>query len=159
MKTFEIRPYEKGDFAAVAAIHDAARLQELYRAGRPEAYQPFERVAPTEKIFETYQVYVADVDDNVRGYVAFKEDELALLYVNPLFARQGIGIALARYAMVCSEGKKMELTVLDGNEPALALFKKAGFEEIGTEMAPLLGAARMTARVHRMAHEGDVQLF
>ena len=71
MKSFEIRPYEKGDFAAVAAIHDAARLQELYRAGLPEAYVPLEQLAPKTKLLEEYSVFVADVDDNVRGFVAF----------------------------------------------------------------------------------------
>ena len=158
MKTFEIRPYEKGDFAAVAAIHDAARLQELYRAGMPEAYLPFEVASKKEELFETYQVYVADVDDNVRGFVAFKEGELGWLYVNPLFARQGIGTALVRFALVSCGEKKMELEVLQGNEAAIALYKSVGFTETGIEKGVMPGNERFKVTVVCMEHPGEVQI-
>ena len=159
MKTFEIRPYEKKDFAAVAAIHDAARLQELYRAGMPEAYIPFEQAAPKEELFETYSVYVAEVDGHVRGFVAFKEGELGWLYVNPLFARQGIGTALARYALVCYEDTKMEVEVLVGNEPALALYKSVGFVETEKVTGRMPGNERFRVTVQRLEHTGEVKIF
>jgi len=159
MKSFEIRPYEKGDFAAVAAIHDAARLQELYRAGLPEAYIPFEQAAPKEELFETYSVFVADVDDNVRGFVAFKEGELGWLYVNPLFARQGIGTALARYALVCNGEGKMEVEVLAGNEPAIALYKSVGFVETQKKTGRMPGNEKFRVTVQCLEHTGEVTLF
>lgn len=120
-----IRPYEPRDWDAIAAAHDAARKIELHLAGLDAAFLPLEIAAQREDLFD-YAVDVAELDGQVVAFTAYTEEELAWLYVNPTFARQGIGTALIRHALE-QQPQICELEVLEGNLPAKACYEKNGF--------------------------------
>ena len=120
-----IRKYEEKDFERLCQVHDPARKSELEYAGLPAAFLPLSIAAEREGLFE-YQVYVAEDKGLVVGFIAFSDTELAWLYVDRSCARQGVGSELMRFALERVQDDA-EIEVLDGNEPALALSAKFGF--------------------------------
>ncbi len=121
----EIRPYQDPDFNRLAEIHDAARRQELAAASLSCAFVPFAIASKREKLF-AYQVYVAQKDQKVVGFIAFHEDEIGWLYVDVTRQKEGIGSALVAFALAHGTSE-MELEVIQGNEQAKRLYKKFGF--------------------------------
>jgi ribosomal protein S18 acetylase RimI-like enzyme len=59
--------------------------------------------------------------------VAFTEDELAWLYVHPIFQRRGIGRKLAEFAISQMDPGEKTVEVLCGNMPANKLYVSLGF--------------------------------
>ena len=123
--TVTIRPYQTADWARLCEIHDAARLDELGQTVGKDAFLTLEQTAENEGLFEN-QLFVADVDQKIRGFVAYSEEELAWLYVDPPFYRKGVGRALLQHA-VAQAGPDMMIEVLEGNAPALGLYLSEGF--------------------------------
>ncbi|CAM5248530.1 hypothetical protein SBADM41S_08782 [Streptomyces badius] len=121
----EIRPYANDDWDAIARIHDAARLDELRNSAGVEAFLTLAQTAEEEGLFDG-QLWVAEVDGKVAAFVALDDDEVTWLYVDPQRYRQGIGRALLRHA-VAAAGPRVEVTVLDGNPAAQALYAGEGF--------------------------------
>jgi len=77
-------------------------------------------------------------DGQLVGYIAFSlvEDEMEILNlaVHPEFRKKRLGSALMdkTFAMCRSEGTaKSFLDVRESNEPAIALYKKYGYEQYG----------------------------
>jgi ribosomal protein S18 acetylase RimI-like enzyme len=123
-----LRPYQPADWPRLCAIHDQARIDELRASGLVDAFIPLERAAENEGLFDN-SVVVAEVEGRVLGFVAFSQDELSWLYVDPATYRRGIGRALLRYAIASCSGR-MSAEVLVGNEPALRLYVSEGFNII-----------------------------
>lgn len=123
--TVTIRPYQAADWTRLCEIHDAARLDELGQTVGKDAFLTLEQTAENEGLFDN-QLFVADVDQKVRGFVAYSEEELAWLYVDPPFYRKGVGRALLQHA-VAQAGPHMMIEVLEGNTSALALYLSEGF--------------------------------
>ncbi len=123
--TVTIRPYQAADWARLCEIHDAARLDELGQTVGKDAFLTLEQTAENEGLFDN-QLFVADVDQRVQGFVAYSEEELAWLYVDPPFYRRGVGRALLQHA-VAQAGPDMMIEVLEGNAPALGLYHSEGF--------------------------------
>ena len=123
--TVTIRPYHAADWARLCEIHDAARLDELGQTVGKDAFLTLEQTAENDGLFDN-QLFVADVDQKIRGFIAYSEEELAWLYVDPPFYRRGVGRALVRHA-VAQAGPDMAIEVLEGNAPALALYLSEGF--------------------------------
>ena len=81
---------------------------------------------------------VAVEDDAVVGYAAVSsvldEGSLDNIAVAPEYRRQGVGEALLRQVL-CRGGEQglavFYLEVRDGNDPAIALYQKHGFVEVG----------------------------
>lgn len=121
-----IRSYEPQDWPRLMAVHDAARKNELFLAGMPEAFLPLEIAAEREGLFD-YAVVVALLDSVVVGFAAYSTEELAWLYVDPAFSRRGVGRALVRYVTSHSAERPLSTAVLAGNEPALNLYSSMGF--------------------------------
>ena len=121
----DLTKYEEKDFERLCQVHDPARKSELEYAGLPAAFLPLSIAAEREGLFE-YQVYVAKDKGLVVGFIAFSDTELAWLYVDRSCARQGVGSELMRFALERVQDDA-EIEVLDGNEPALALYAKFGF--------------------------------
>ncbi len=124
----DISPYSPADWEGIEKAHDAARMQELTLAGLEEAFLPLSVAAEREDLF-AYQVYVARKDGEVVGFAAFTQEELAWLYVHPDFQGQGIGRALAEFALSCMAPGEQTVEVLQGNEPARRLYRSIGFSE------------------------------
>ena len=123
-----IRPYQPTDWSRLCEIHDAARLDELRLTIGVDAFLTLKQTAKNEGLFDD-KLYVAEVDGIVQGFVAYGDEELAWLYVNPACYKQGVGRALLRHAMADSD-PAMEIELLDGNAPALALYLSEGFEVV-----------------------------
>ena len=122
----EIVPYIHEYWAEIEKIHDAARVQELALAKMSDAFLPLCIAAEREDLFD-YSLYVGKIGERVVGFVAFTEDELAWLYVDPTYQRQGVGRALAQFALSQMEDGEKTVEVLCGNEPARQLYISLGF--------------------------------
>ncbi|WP_422991982.1 GNAT family N-acetyltransferase [Undibacterium sp. Di24W] len=150
--TLKIRPYTSADWTRVCAIHDAARIDELKAAGLTEAFLMLAETAENEG-FHEYEIQVAEYEGNVLGFVAFSADELAWLYVDPIFYGKGVGSALIDAALTTCAGP-MTAEVLDGNHAAIAIYKKAGFVEIGRAQGHMPGNDAFAVSVTELRHSG-----
>ena len=121
-----IRPYEKKDYEAVSRIHDAARKIELALANLSDAFLPFSVASEREDFFHYPHSDVATWGNEVVGFSAYTDEELAWLYICPTLHRQGIASALIANALKTQPGI-CEIEVLVGNEPAKALYETFGF--------------------------------
>lgn len=128
MNTVTIRPYNPSDYEVVGQIHDAARKIELSLASLDEAFLPFSVAADREDFFDYPHIDVAVANNQVVGFSAYSEEELAWLYVSPDKHRQKIGSALVENALQ-TEPTICEIEVLYGNEPAKHLYEKFDFRE------------------------------
>jgi GNAT superfamily N-acetyltransferase len=102
MEGIVIREYQQQDWPRLIEIHDNARVVELQLAGLSDAFIPLAEAAFNEGLFD-YNIYVALVNDKVLGFVAYSDDELAWLYVDPVYKSQGIGKCLAKYVVENTE--------------------------------------------------------
>ena len=120
-----IRPYQAADWPRLCEIHDASRLDVLRLTVGTDAFLSLEQTADTEGLFDN-KLFVAEVDQRVQGFVAYRDEELAWLYVDPRSYRNGVGRALVRHA-VADSAPTMTIELLEGNTPALALYLSEGF--------------------------------
>ena len=146
-----IRGYEQGDWERVQAIHDEARRRELALAGLEAAFLPLAVAAEREGLFD-YQLAVAELDGAVAGFAAYTEEVLAWLYVDQAMSRRGVGRALARHALERA-GRPMSVEVLQGNEPALALYRSLGFRDVETVTGHMPGNEAFSVTVHCLTLE------
>ena len=147
-----IRPYVTDDWDRVCEIHDAARRDELAAAGLGDAYLTLAETADNEG-FHEYEIRVAERDGNVLGFVAFTTEELAWLYVDPLFYGTGIGTALIKAALH-ETAAPLSAEVLDGNSAALAVYGKAGFVEVSRSHGRMPGNESFAVSVTELRHPG-----
>lgn len=115
----KIRPYKQSDFPALCAAHDPARKQELHYAKIDDSFIPLELAAKPEGLF-TYQVFVAEIQEKLASFTAFKKHELGWLYVDPKMQNKGVGSSLIDYVLTHTE-RPLYLEVLTGN-PAKNLY-------------------------------------
>jgi ribosomal protein S18 acetylase RimI-like enzyme len=120
-----VRTYSPNDWPSLCEIHDAARKLELSSAGLLDAFLTLEQTAEGEGLFDG-DLLVYDSGSKVQGFVAFADNELTWLYVDPTAARQGIGRALLKQAIAACGGN-MTTEVLVGNDSALQLYLSEGF--------------------------------
>lgn len=144
-----IRPYAPDDWAAIARVHDAARMQELTASVGPEAFLDLAATAEGEGLFDG-EVWVAVTEEGVVGFVAYDDAEVTWLYVLPDAQRRGIGRALLRRALRHAEENEVttvEVTVLEA-APARRLYESEGFTLTQTRTGPLVGNEAFTATGH-----------
>lgn len=144
-----IRPYCERDWQDICKAHDAARKQELALAGLEAAFLQLSVAAEREDLFE-YELLVWEEKGTAVGFVAFTEDELAWLYVNPQYQRRGIGRSLAEHALKkMIPGEKM-VEVLFGNEPARTLYRSLGFDQETIVRGKMPGNEEFDVTVYQM---------
>jgi ribosomal protein S18 acetylase RimI-like enzyme len=149
MSDIVIRNYKQQDWARIEEIHDTSRKLELNLAGLDDAFVPLEQAAVNEGLFD-YMVCVALINDNVVGFVAFSENEIAWLYVSPESMRRGVGKSLIMHVMNSTVQRPIELEVLAGNSPALQLYNSMGFETTETCSGAMPGNESFEVTVHCM---------
>jgi ribosomal protein S18 acetylase RimI-like enzyme len=108
--------------------------------------------AETEGFYD-YELLVAEVAGEVQGFAAFSENELSWLYVEPSCYRKRIGSALVQAALRAT-GAPLTVEVLDGNEAAIAVYKKAGFVEVGRASGRMPGNERYAVSVTELRYAG-----
>ncbi|AXX92141.1 GNAT family N-acetyltransferase [Malaciobacter molluscorum LMG 25693] len=146
-----IRSYKKSDWNDLCKIHDIARLDELKSALLENAFLPLEIAAKKEKLFD-YEVLVAELEGQVQGFIAFDNEEIAWLYVNPKMYRKGIGKALVK-RVLDSNSNFFLIEVLKGNSTALNFYKNCGFKEIGIDSGVMPGNEDYFVTVHILSSE------
>ena len=144
----DVRRYRDADWDAIAAIHDRARLNELRMTVGEAAFLSLEETAENEGLFDG-QLWVATEDDAVVGFVAFDEEEVTWLYVAAEQSRRGVATALLSHALGRMK-RPAEVSVLDGTDPAIALYEKLGFRIVETKTGRLEGNEGYPATGHRM---------
>ncbi len=138
-----IRPYDPRDWQAVQDVHDAARLIELTLTVGGHAFRSLSEIYAEEELFDS-QLWVAEHEERVVGFVAVKEGELTWLYVHPARHRTGVGRQLLAHALTAINGDATAW-VLAGNEPALRLYESAGFQIVETKAGHLAGSPDIPA--------------
>jgi GNAT superfamily N-acetyltransferase len=147
-----IRPYTADDWLRVCQIHDAARRDELAAANLEAAFLTLEQTAENED-FHGYTIRVAEVGGTVVGFVAFTNEELAWLYVDPSKYGMGIGTSLIRAALAETKAP-LGAEVLDGNDAAVTAYRKSGFEIVGNDRGRMPGNESFTVSVTVLRHPG-----
>ncbi len=93
-----IRAYTESDWDTVARIHDSARLDELRLSVGVEAFLDLAATYDSEGLFDG-DVWVAELDGEVAGFIAFSDDEITWTYVHPVAYRRGVGRMLLRHIL------------------------------------------------------------
>ena len=137
IQSLTIRPYSPADWPRLCVIHDAARLDELRPTVGEAAFLPLKQAAENEGLFDG-RVDVAELDGVVEGFIAYSDDEITWIYVNPNLYRRGIGRALVRHALAVA-GPIVRLEVLEGNEAALRFYLAEGFKVVQRSEGKLAG--------------------
>ena len=145
--TITVRPYESRDWDHIRRIHDAARLDELRGAGLLDAYLDLEATYENEGLFDD-DVWVAELDGEVAGFLAGSADEITWAYVDPALYRRGVGRALVEHVLSRAPGS-VELEVLEGNS-ARAFYEAVGFEWESTTTGKLAGNESFQATGHTL---------
>lgn len=86
------------------------------------------------------QLFVATLDDGTLvGYLGYwlfgDEVHISTFAVHPEFRLQGIGVDLLKSSLAAAAEKGAQVATLEvreSNDPAIALYEKLGFEEIGS---------------------------
>ena len=152
----KIRDYKHDDFKRLCEVHDAARFNELKASHLEEAFVPLEVAAKTEGLFE-YIVKVATILDVVVGFVGYTEDELGWLYVDPAYKKQGIGKCLVDHVKDECFGDLIALEVIADNKPALAFYKKMGFNIISEARGKMPGNEAYEITVYEMHYRDEIE--
>jgi len=122
-----IRKYVPPDWDAVCAIYDMAKPDELRGSGDLRAIRPLREDEAMQALFRDSAVLVGEVHDGVVAFAGTKGNYVSWLFVHPDFRRRGLGSLLLREAMAPLSGA-VELNVAKNNQPARALYEKAGFK-------------------------------
>lgn len=122
-----IRKYKSIDYAQLCKVHDQARMQELIVGNAVDLYAPLEVALYKEELFSE-TLYVAEVDKQVVGFVAFRENELGCIYVLNEFQGKGIGGKLLDTVIPYLE-RPAFLEVFPTNIKAKRLYRSRGFVE------------------------------
>ena len=147
-----IRPYESRDWDDISRIHDAARVDELRGAGLLDAYLDLAATYENEGLFDD-EVWVAELDGRVAGFIAGSRSEITWAYVDPELYRRGVGRALVAHMLSLADGR-VELEVLDGNS-ARAFYEAIGFVLETTTTGKLAGNEAFEATGHTMVWRPD----
>ncbi|WP_353095149.1 GNAT family N-acetyltransferase [Tissierella praeacuta] len=153
-----IRDYKQQDWSRIEEIHDSARKIELNLAGLDDAFVPLAQAAVNEGLFD-YTVCVALINGNVVGFVAYSEEEIAWLYVDPDSMRQGIGKSLIMHVIENTTQRPLGLEVLVGNNPALHLYEAMGFETTETCSGVMPGNESFEVTVYCMQQKNGQKRY
>ena len=122
-----IRKYKNIDYVQLCQVHDQARMQELIVGNAVDLYAPLEVAVYKEELFSE-TIYVAALDRQVVGFVAFRKNELGYIYVLNEFQGRGIGGKLLDTVIPYLE-RPAFLEVFPTNIKAKRLYRSRGFVE------------------------------
>ncbi|MDE7262910.1 MAG: GNAT family N-acetyltransferase, partial [Oscillospiraceae bacterium] len=143
------RTYNPTDWPAIESVHDQARVLELKLAGLEDAFLPLRIAAEREGLLDYPGLFVAELDEEIVGFSACSEEELAWLYVSPAHMRQGIGRRLSEYALQQFPEIRC-IEVLKGTEPARKLYESLGFTTVSIESGRMPGNESFMVEVYSM---------
>ena len=109
------------------------------------------KIAAIEEDLFSYNIYVAAIDEKIVAFVAFSDDELAWLYVDPSFQKQGIGSKLIEFSLTKMK-RPTYLEVLTGN-PAKSLYLHKGFKFLKHESGKMPGNETFNVEVDLLIYK------
>lgn len=115
------------DYVQLCQVHDQARMQELIVGNAVDLYAPLEVAVYKEELFSK-TIYVAALDSQVVGFVAFRKNELGYIYMLNEFQGRGIGGKLLDTVIPYLE-RPAFLEVFPTNIKAKRLYRSRGFVE------------------------------
>jgi ribosomal-protein-alanine N-acetyltransferase len=125
--SYQIRPASVADVPAVAAIEQTCFSDPWSPAGLAETIQ-----------YGTARAFVAENQAGIVGYIMTRisgeEGEILNLAVLPRDRRRGIArrlLAAGVDALVAEGVREAYLEVRESNEPAITLYRSAGFRPVG----------------------------
>jgi GNAT superfamily N-acetyltransferase len=119
-----LRRANAADAEPIAVVHRTAVRVSL--AFLPDLHTLEDVIAYAgREILPNNEVWVADDDDRVSGYIAFTPDWIHHLYVHPDFQGRGIGPQLLALAM--ADGRPRRLWTFQQNDRARRFYEKRGF--------------------------------
>lgn len=149
MLDITVRPYIPSDYGRICEIHDAARKIELSLSSLDSAFVPFSEAADREGFFDYPHIDAAIIDNNIVGFSAYTDEELAWLYVAPDMMRKGIGKSLVKRALEV-EPNIAYVEALYGNEPAKNMYESFGFRVREIAEGRMPGNEKFRVRVYCM---------
>jgi GNAT superfamily N-acetyltransferase len=118
-----LRPATAEDAAAMGTLHILA-MRTL--AFLPPLHTLDEAIAwMAGEVLPKHQVWAADVDGEVAGYIAFTDDWIEQLYVHPERHGQGVGAVLL--AQVMADRRPRRLWTFQQNIRARRFYERRGF--------------------------------
>ena len=128
---FEIR---EGDAACLREIAD---LEQICFENDPWTYSAFEEIAKQDgcKIYVILDMQLSKIVAYSVFYYALDQGDLANIAVDPEYRRWGLGSKLLAYTVkkATENGvNELFLEVRASNAPAIGLYEKSGFVNIGT---------------------------
>lgn len=126
-ETTVVRAFQAEDWPAICEIHDLARPDELRGSCDPRAFVPIAEDPEIEDLRACVK-HVAEVGEQIVGFVGIDGDYVAWLYVHPAYHGRGVGRRLLRAGLNLVKGRAWTI-VLSGNVPAIRLYESEGFRE------------------------------
>ena len=127
--SYQIREALPEESAEVAELFRRSRLHFLpYLPILHSVEEDREYFRETVFVDNTVNVAVHSKTGRIIGFIAFESGHLNHLYIAPEHVRCGLGEALLETARI--ENDSLELWVFQQNEPAIAFYRKHGFEVI-----------------------------
>jgi ribosomal protein S18 acetylase RimI-like enzyme len=143
-----IRPYFETDWEAVCQVHDRAQPGEFAGVCVPRDLIPLAENPYLNKIFHPCQKFVACEGDKVVGFVAFYENHISLLYVDPDYQNLGVGKRLLRQALNIIGSPAWTVVIAD-NHRARHFYAQEGFQENSHFESPVSGSICQFIRLIR----------
>ncbi|MDA4846754.1 GNAT family N-acetyltransferase [Hoeflea poritis] len=126
MKPIILRTAEPSDAECLARIHRSARAAAM--PWLPVLHTPQEDVRYFSQVVLPRQtVCVAEMEGSPTGFIAFENDWINHLYVDPTHWREGVGTLLLHHAM--KGAARLQLWTFQENGPAREFYAKSGFRE------------------------------
>lgn len=117
-----IRRATENDVESIGHIKVATRDEMPYLPRIPDEDRPI----LGRLFFDRYEIWVAEEDGRVVGYVALGEARVEHIYVAPPDQGRGVGTALLDHAKSLRPGG-LDLWVFQQNEGARRLYEREGF--------------------------------
>jgi GNAT superfamily N-acetyltransferase len=122
-----LRPATPKDAAAIAVVHRLAMRVSL--PFLPELHTPQEDLwFVRERLSVINTVWVAEVEGQVAGYIAFHAGWIDHLFVHPDHQGRGLGPILLDKAL--EDGSERQLWTFQQNTRARAFYEKRGFTAV-----------------------------
>lgn len=121
-----IRDCRPEDEAALFAIHDRSRPDELAGSCDPRGFLPLAQDFRSVEDFRMSRKWVAVDGDRPVGFAGARDNYISWLYIDPDYYGRGIGRRLLKLAMEAA-GPDAWTIALEGNARARKLYESEGF--------------------------------
>ncbi|WP_437878635.1 GNAT family N-acetyltransferase [Sorangium sp. So ce513] len=167
-KRIRVTGLQEAQLPALVALEQACTAM-YHESGFDEAEVPARTLAEIVALTRRHDVRVAEADDEVAGYMAWRDEAPGVAYleeisVHPDHQRRGIATRLLEELYGRARELGMEQVVLRSREKASwaqALYRKAGFAPLGDDAPAKVRAwrAEQEASGKPLAREGVVVLW